>query len=74
MRWNTEKKWVDRNNNPLPQIVNIIPLKHKRGWKFAICDMDGLGEYYALWNKSEKHMLLYDIAYMWNLKKINKIN
>ena len=32
--------------------------------------MDGVGGYYAEWNKSEKEML-HDITYMWNLKEIN---
>ena len=28
-------------------------LSHKKGWNFAICNnMDGLGGYYAWWNKS----------------------
>ena len=31
--------------------------------------MDGLGGYYAKWNKSDRERkILYDIAYMWNLK------
>ena len=30
--------------------------------------MDGVGGYYAEWNKSEKE-ILYDTAYMWILKK-----
>ena len=29
--------------------------------------MDGLGVYYAKWNKSEKYKF-YDITYMWNIK------
>ena len=45
---------------------NIIqPLKE---WNNAICcNMDGPREYHTEWNKSEK--ILYDIPYMWNLKR-----
>ena len=36
--------------------------------------MDGLGGYYAKWNKSDRErQILYDITYMWNLKKYNKL-
>ena len=51
-----------------------ILLSHKREWNFAICkNMDGLGGYYAKWNKSHRErQILYDITYMWNLK--NKTN
>ena len=31
--------------------------------------MDGLEEYYAKWNKSDRErQILYDTTYMWNLK------
>ena len=34
-----------------------------------ICSMDGLREYYAQWNKSDRErQMLYDIPYMWNIK------
>ena len=40
---------------------------------FAICsNMNGRGGHYAKWNKSERQ-ILYDIMYMWNLKKYNKL-
>ena len=36
--------------------------------------MDGLGEYYVQWNKFDRgRQILYDIVYMWNLKKLNKL-
>ena len=36
--------------------------------------MDGLGGYYAKWNKPDRErQILYDITYMWNLKKYNKL-
>ena len=46
-------------------------------WNFAICNsMDGLGGYYAQWNKLDrKRQILYDITYMRNLKnKTSKYN
>ena len=38
-----------------------------------ICDnMDGLLGYDAKWSKSDREKrILYDLAYMWNLKKLN---
>ena len=37
--------------------------------------MDGLGGYYAKWNKFDRErQMLYDVIYMWNLKKIKQIN
>ena len=53
----------------------IKPQKRKKkNENFAICsNMDGLGGYYAKWNKSDgEGQMLYDITYMWNLK--NKTN
>ena len=36
----------------------------------AICShMDGLRDYYIEWSKSDGERQMYDIAYMWNLKK-----
>ena len=36
-------------------------------------NMDGLGGYYAKWNKSERErQTLDDITYVWNLKSNNK--
>ena len=33
--------------------------------------MDGPGNYHTKWNKSERErQISYDIAYMWNLKKM----
>ena len=40
----------------------------KKEWNFTICNnVDGLGGYYANWNKSEKE-IQYNITFMWNLK------
>ena len=39
-------------------------------WNFATCNnMDGLGGYYAKWNKSDRErQILYNSTSMWNLK------
>ena len=45
---------------------------HKKEWILAICsNRDGLGGHYAKWNKSDRgRQILYDMTYMWSLKKI----
>ena len=56
-------------------IHNGILLSHKKEWNFAICsDMDGFGEHYAKWNKSNREIQIpYDITYIWNPKKYRKL-
>ena len=51
-------------------MYNGILLSHEKEWNFATCNnMDGLGGYYAKWNKSDRErQILYDIIYMWDLK------
>jgi len=35
--------------------------------------MDGLGEYYTKWNKSDgERQILYHITHMWNLKQMQQ--
>ena len=48
-----------------------ILLSHKKEWNSAICsNVDGPREYYAYWNKSDRErQILYDVTYMWNVKK-----
>ena len=43
---------------------NGLLLSHKKEWNFAICsNMDGLGGYYAKWNKSDRErQISYDIT------------
>ena len=37
--------------------------------------MDGPRDYYTKWSKSDrKKQIAYDIAYMWNLKKMTQMN
>ena len=45
--------------------------QEKKEWNFATCNhMDGLGGHGAKWNKSDRErQILYDITYLWNLKK-----
>ena len=49
---------------------------HKKQWYLAICNsMNGLGGYYAKWNKPDKEkQIVYDFTSIWNLKKQNKTN
>ena len=46
---------------------------HKKEGNPAICDyMDKAWGHYGKWNKLDRErQILYDITYMWNLKKIN---
>ena len=38
-------------------------------------NMDGLGNYYTKWSKSDRQrQISYDITYMWNLKKMIQMN
>ena len=51
-------------------VYDEILLSHGKEWNFAIDgNMDGFGRHYAKWNKSDKRRIVYDIIYMWNLKK-----
>ena len=47
-------------------IYNGILFSHKKEGNFPICkNMDGLGGYYAKWNKSDRgRQILSDINYM----------
>ena len=51
-------------------IHNGILSSHKKG-NFVICsNMDGLGGYYAKCSKAHRErQIVYDITYMWHLKK-----
>ena len=43
----------------------------KKEWNFDICsNMDGLGEYYAKWNKLDKTNTIW--SHVWNLKNTTK--
>ena len=43
--------------------TNGIPLSHKKEQNFAICsNMDGSGEHYAKWNKSDRERHMYGIT------------
>ena len=57
-------------------IYNGILLNNKKEWNNAIWDnMDGPGDDHTKWSKSDRErQISYDIAYMWNLKKIIQMN
>ena len=63
-------EWVKKMWCDYIFIYDEILLSHGKEWNFAIdINMDGFGRHYAKWNKSDKRRILYDITYMWNLKK-----
>ena len=49
---------------------------HKKEWDFAICNnIDGLGGYYARWNKSDREkQILHDITYVESKKHDKLVN
>ena len=52
-------------------IYNGILLSCKKEQNNSICsNIDGPRDCYTEWSKSDTERLRYDIAYMWNLKKI----
>ena len=51
-------------------MYNGILLSHEKEWNNAICsNMDGPGDCHTEWSKSDRERQIYDIVYMWNLKK-----
>ena len=44
---------------------------HNKEWNAVICNnMNGRWGHYAKWDKSDRErQILYDLTYMWNLKK-----
>ena len=48
----------------------------KKEWNNATCsNMDGPGDYHTKWsNPDRERQISYDIAYMWNLKKMIQMN
>ena len=57
-------------------IYNGILLSHKKEWNGVTCsNMDGPRDYHTEWSKSDRErQILYDITYMWNLKKMIQMN
>ena len=62
-------KW--KKNTWYVCIYNEILFSHKKEWNLAICDnTDRPQEHYAKENTSDRErQILYDLTYMWNLKK-----
>ena len=51
-------------------IYNGILLSHKKEWNNAICrNMDATRDYHTKWSKPDRERQIYDITYMWNLRK-----
>ena len=51
-------------------MYNGILLSHKKEWNNAICsNMDGPRDCHTEWSKSDWERQIYDITYVWNLKK-----
>ena len=51
-------------------ICNGILLSHKKEWNNGICsNIDGPRDCHTEWSKSDSERQIYDITYMWNLKK-----
>ena len=60
-------EWMDKE--ALVHIYNGV-LSYKKEWNNAICShMDGPGDYYTKWSKSERERQISYIAYMQNLIK-----
>ena len=57
-------------------IYNRILLSHREEWNNAICsNVDGPRDYHTKWSKPDRErQILYDIAYMCNLKKKKNTN
>ena len=65
---------TDEWKEDVVHIYNGILLSHKKEWNNTICsNMDGPRDYHTKWSKSDRErQILYDITYMWNLKKWHK--
>ena len=51
-------------------IYNGILLSYKKEWNIVIwSNMDGPRDYHTKRSKSDRERQIYDITYMWNLKK-----
>ena len=57
-------------------LYNGVLLSHKKEWNNAICsNMDEPRDYLTKWRKPDREgQMSYDIAYMWNLKKMIQMN
>jgi len=46
------KRWLDKD---VVYVYNGILISYTKEWNFVICyNVDGLGGYYAWWNKSDR--------------------
>ena len=63
---------IDRemDKEDVEHTYNGMLLSHKKEWNNVICsNMDGPRDCHTEWSKSDRErQMLYDIAYVWNLK------
>ena len=69
-----KKYWempIDRlMDKDVVHIYKGILFSHKKERNWVICrDVDGPRDYHTKWSKSDWEIYMYDITYMWNLKK-----
>ena len=66
-------RWVHKI--AVVHLHNGILCGHKKEGALTFCDsMDGPGDYYAKWSKPVRERPIpYDLIYMWNLMKKNKL-
>ena len=51
-------------------IHNVLLLSREKQWNNAICsNMDGPRDYHTKWSKSDRERQIYDMIFMWNLRK-----
>ena len=71
-------KSIDRgmDKEDVVYLYNGVLLSHKKEWNNAICsNMDEPRDYLTKWRKPDREgQMSYDIAYMWNLKKMIQMN
>ena len=73
--WTFSRPWyIHTHHTNKHTHTQWILVTNKISWNLSICyHMDGPEGYYSKWNKLERQRL-YDLIYMWNLKKMNKQN
>ena len=64
-------RWMDKKD--VIYTLSGILFSHEKGIYLPICDnVDGPWAHYAKWDESDRErQVLYNIIYMWNLKKLN---
>ena len=69
----TSEMSIDRGvDKDVVYTYNGILLSHKKEWNVICSNMDGPRDYHTKWSKSDRERQIYDITYMWTLKKCYK--